>query len=309
MSKLIRLSWISFAALPAIGAFLIGGIFLFEWVRIGIIADSNEISKYYFGGDAMMAHGGWRHSSASTYAWSAFAEGMFLIILSIFTFWSSIQSKGKKTAIGCTLIFLWFVVSQLKFLQEVKEMEWMNLNTVGILIPIASAIAAIASAYYAHKSAMSAESANRTAESARIYQVLADVLMEYRSAEMLHGVRALWDFYRKHMDDLVDAYQAQFQQDSTTIANLPPDKTLDAEKATLHFKRRLVSQFYQLLAGLYELNVIPKHILYTYWSEGDLRIIPKILMPLEISLAMTLRNPSDSPGLKRLQKLYDDSKN
>ena len=195
-------------------------------------------------------------------------------------------------------------------------MEWMNLNTVGILIPIASAIAAIASAYYAHKSAMSAESANRTAESAnrtaesaRLYQVLADVLMEYRSAEMLHGVRALWDFYRKHTDDLVDAYQAQLQQDSTTIANLPPDKTLDAEKATLHFKRRLVSQFYQLLAGLYELNVIPKHILYTYWSEGDLRIIPKILMPLEISLAKTLSNPSDSPGFKRLQKLYDDSKN
>ena len=188
-------------------------------------------------------------------------------------------------------------------------MEWMNLNTIVVVL---SFLIALASAYYAHKSAVSAESANRIAESARIYQVLADVLMEYRSAEMLHGVRALWDFYRKHTDDLVDAYQAQLQQDSTTIANLPPDKTLDAEKATLHFKRRLVSQFYQLLAGLYELNVIPKHILYTYWSEGDLRIIPKILMPLEISLAKTLKalsNPSDSPGFKRLQKLYDDSKN
>jgi hypothetical protein len=113
MPKLIRLSWVNFAALPAIGAFFIGGIFLFEWLRIGIIADPNEISKYYFGSEAMMDHGGWRYSSASIYAWSAFAEGMFLIIFSTFTFWSSIQSKGKKTAIGCALIFLWFVISQL----------------------------------------------------------------------------------------------------------------------------------------------------------------------------------------------------
>jgi len=39
--------------------------------------------------------------------------------------------------------------------------------------------------------------------------VLLDILMEYRSVEMLHAVRTLWDYYRTHQTDLVEAYQTQ----------------------------------------------------------------------------------------------------
>jgi len=62
------------------------------------------------------------------------------------------------------------------------------------------------------------------------------------------------------------------------------------------------------LGGIYESKVVSKEVLYTYWSESDLSIIPKILMPIEIKLAESLGVSKDRPGLKRLQKLYDDSK-
>jgi hypothetical protein len=185
------------------------------------------------------------------------------------------------------------------------DWNWVNVNNIGIILGI---LIALASAYYAHSSAASAAAANRTAESAKIYQVLLDILMEYRSVEMLHAVRTLWDYYRTHQTDLVEAYQTQLQIDTAAISKLPSDKVLDAEKATLHFQRRLVSQFYQFLGGIYESKVVSKEVLYTYWSESDLSIIPKILMPIEIKLAESLGVSKDSPGLKRLQKLYDDSK-
>jgi len=113
ITKLIRLSWLNWLAIPSLIFCLISGIILFEWFRIGVIRNPNEISKYYFGSESMTAHGGWRYSSAAAYAWSAFVEGFLLCLASIFTLWSSLQAKGKQTAVGCTLMILWFILIQL----------------------------------------------------------------------------------------------------------------------------------------------------------------------------------------------------
>jgi hypothetical protein len=49
---------------------------LTEWVRIGVVADPEVIKAYYFGSEAMVAHGGWTYRSAATYATTALAEGV-----------------------------------------------------------------------------------------------------------------------------------------------------------------------------------------------------------------------------------------
>jgi hypothetical protein len=146
-------------------------------------------------------------------------------------------------------------------------------------------------------------------EAARIHQVLVNILMEYRSAEMLLAVRTLWDFYRANPNSFVDVYESTRKREADTTAALSPDQRLQAERATLHYQRRLVSQFYAFLAGLYELGIIPKQILYTYWGEGDLRIIPTILIPIETRLAAALSTSrAPNPTLERMRKLYDDSR-
>ena len=113
ITKLIRRSWLNWIAIPSLGFCFVGGIILIEWIRIGLIRNPNEISKYYFGSEAMVTHGGWRYTTASAYGWSTFVEGMLLCFISLFTFWASLQSKGKQTAIGCVLIALWLILNQL----------------------------------------------------------------------------------------------------------------------------------------------------------------------------------------------------
>lgn len=113
ISKLVQVSWLNLLALPAIGGCFFGGILLFEWLRIGVIADPKIISRYYFGSEAMVGHGGWQYASASAYAWSALIEGIIILGVSCFTFWVALQSKGRSAVIGCAIIFLWFIARYL----------------------------------------------------------------------------------------------------------------------------------------------------------------------------------------------------
>jgi hypothetical protein len=119
-------------------------------------------------------------------------------------------------------------------------------------------LVAALSALYARHSNVKADAAQRTSEAALLHQVLVDVLFEYRSAEMLNAVRSLWDFRRKHKENFVAEYEAKRTQEQKTIEELPPKEHLDYERTTLHYQRRLVTQFYSLLAGLYEQGIIPK---------------------------------------------------
>jgi hypothetical protein len=39
-------------------------ILFYEFYQIGVVADPTEIAKYYFGGEAMINHGGWKYHSS-----------------------------------------------------------------------------------------------------------------------------------------------------------------------------------------------------------------------------------------------------
>jgi hypothetical protein len=137
--------------------------------------------------------------------------------------------------------------------------------------------------------------------------VLFELLEDFRSAEMMLALVALWRFRRDHGDQFVQAYLETWRKDDERIARLPPEQQVAALHATLHYRRRVVKEFYNSLAGLYELGVLPAKVVYTYWSTAELRIIPEILIPLETAVARELRIETElGDWFRRLQRLYDD---
>jgi hypothetical protein len=178
----------------------------------------------------------------------------------------------------------------------------LGMAIIGLLISVLSAI-------YAGRGVRISREALRSAEKARIHQVLVDVLFEYRSAEMLIAIRTLWSFYNENKENLGEAYNIVRHREESEISKLEPELKLQREKTTLHHQRRLVGKYYSLLAGLYELGVIPCETLYTYWNKKDLEIIPKIIIPMEKALAKDIKTISEGEehsALTRMQRLYND---
>jgi hypothetical protein len=138
-------------------------------------------------------------------------------------------------------------------------------------------------------------------------QALFDVRREYQGAEMTLAIATLWKFHKAHGARFVEVYLETWQRDEEYIAGLPAAEQVDGMRGTLHYRRRMVKEFYNLLAGLYEHRVLSNDVVYTYWVAAELQIIPEILIPLESAVAQHLRGEKDpGPWLQRMQRLYDD---
>lgn len=171
-------------------------------------------------------------------------------------------------------------------------------------IVLISAIAAAVSALFA---AFVWGIAKRT----MIHQVLLDVQKDYRSPQMLYAVRTCWEFYGKQgRKKFVEKYEEIRNEEQRWILSLDKQKRIEAEQSTLHYQRRLVSHFYQHLASLYVNKILPKKIVYSIWSETDLRIIPEVLIPIENKLREVLHTPPLEPLDEScsLSVLYRESK-
>jgi len=177
------------------------------------------------------------------------------------------------------------------------------MNTSNV-IALVSVIAAIASALFAGWVWWIAK---RT----MIHQALLDVQKDYRSPQMQYAVRTLWDFYRMYgKDKFVEEYDKKRKEEDNWVSDQERQKRIEFEQATLHYQRRLVSHFYQHLAALYVNGILPKGIVYSNWSEADLRIILEILIPIENKLREVLFKPPLEPldNNCSLMVLYRDSK-
>jgi hypothetical protein len=108
--------------------------------------------------------------------------------------------------------------------------------------------------------------------------VLFELLEQFRSAEMMMALVALWRFRNEHGDQLVPVYLETWRKDEVRISQLTGAEQVEAMRGTLHYRRRIVKEFYNSLAGLYELKVLPGQLIYTYWSPAELKIIPEILI-------------------------------
>jgi len=75
-----------------------------EFYRIGIVADPYEIQRYYFGGEGMIGHGGWKYVSAGAYSFST-VVGAFLYLFAATGFLIA-YIKRSKLLVGLAISFL-----------------------------------------------------------------------------------------------------------------------------------------------------------------------------------------------------------
>jgi len=169
-----------------------------------------------------------------------------------------------------------------------------------------------------------------------VHELLSTALLEYRSVEMFAAVKHLWNFFREHggewrcliegleknskntlipplsddrakiADAMVSQYKKIKEADETRIGKLDESERLKAEAVTLHYRRQLVSRYYQFLTGVYEEGIVESEVVYRYWSRGQLRIIPTLLEPIERSLD-GLYNLGQDNKSKTIRILYDKS--
>ncbi len=162
------------------------------------------------------------------------------------------------------------------------------------------------------------------------YQILYNLASEYRSVEMLHAVRTLWDFYRRikynlriiktNDEDLKccdlcaiknklrEEYYRKKELDDIKIEESACNNRLEIERDSLHNQRRIVSNYYQFLATLFKIKAFKPKIIPDYWEERDLRIIPLILLSLEYGLQVENGNkdPKNHPALLRMKYIYEN---
>jgi len=154
------------------------------------------------------------------------------------------------------------------------------------------------------------------------HHVLADIRKDYLSPQMGYAVKTLWQFYndcKKDGEDFVEKYCRILKEDKSRLSSLEEQQRVEAERSTLHYQRRLVSHFYQYVAALYANNKrLLRGIVFRTWTEKDLRIIPNIIIPIEIKLREVIQTPPLQPfdenaldkkdSLLVLYRLYRDSK-
>jgi hypothetical protein len=195
-----------------------------------------------------------------------------------------------------TMLGLGFVVSCVLLVVHVRQTPHPDLAIVGELLLVAvlslEGIVAVGHLRQAQLDSL---------------HVLFELLEQFRSAEMMLALVTLWRFRHEHGDQCVPVYLETWRQDDERISRLSAEEQVEAMRGTLHYRRRIVKEFYNSLAGLYELKVLPGKVIYTYWSAAELKVIPEILIPLETAVARELRIETElGDWLQRLQRLYDD---
>ena len=175
-----------------------------------------------------------------------------------------------------------------------------------LAVSIIATIAAIAAALYAGRALERATAANKIADASLRFQVLAPALAEYRSPEMYIAIRSLWEFLSQDPATLGQRFIDRREKDRAWLETLELAERVAFIQTTVDFHRRQVSQFYGLMAAIHEEGGHQRKWLYTYWRRRELKIIPKILIPLEHALAQALGEPAPKISLDRLKRLYDD---
>ena len=163
----------------------------------------------------------------------------------------------------------------------------------------------------------------RATKNATKHHALLDMHKEYADAEFGKCIKNLWDFYRE--DDCGGKNKKLPEKEEEKIsrklkANFR--KIMENEKIPIRFidykvndSRRLVSHYYLHMADLYFNDILGNHedlktkeLFFNYWTEQTLRIIPKIIIPLEDELVEIIDLEIDKKGRERQKNLYEHAK-
>lgn len=110
------------------------------------------------------------------------------------------------------------------------------------------------------------------------YQIVNELLKEYRSKEMGSSIRRLNEYFREcgsNQDALVEKYKEDYRN----------EKQGDD---SIHNHRRAVSSFYQQVAILADKDSYIRKTAYEIWKRGDLEIIETIIIPIEVRAMRTI---------------------
>ena len=168
----------------------------------------------------------------------------------------------------------------------------------------------------AKKSLEAAMASLGQAEKVKTYQFLSDIILSYRSKEMLIAVSTLYNFNREMMKKLwPDIKKSELNLPMCVTCRRKLQKELGEtyikryeEDSDFHHKRRTVKGFFELLAGIHKEQVIDDDTLFNYWNKETLSIIPNIIIPIEKRLFKHLNPKSkEKPEIyKLMRKLYND---
>jgi len=119
------------------------------------------------------------------------------------------------------------------------------------------------------------------------FRLYLEFMMEYRTPRMHAAVRDLCRFLRRFGDGgkkttLQQIYEKRRdKEEGHERANIPPQESLAYLETTLHYRRRLVSQFYHSLYEALRNDLVVQDDVFGCWDPGTLRkIIGKILLEL-----------------------------
>ncbi len=117
------------------------------------------------------------------------------------------------------------------------------------------------------------------------YQNLLERINFYSDPEMMLAVQKLWALYRDYKENFPEKYIEIMISENKKIEKRPQSERLNLQVTTLHYQRRIVSQFWKGLSILMKNNLIPQKSVYDWWSQDDIEIIEKVIIPIENKLA------------------------
>lgn len=99
-----------------------------------------------------------------------------------------------------------------------------------------------------------------------------DLFREYRKVEMLSAIQRLHKFKKKYKGKCIKCEYKKIKKEEDRIEKGKEySKKLDFKKNTLHYQRRLVSQFYMAIDIALKEKLLPEELTLKSWT--DLKII------------------------------------
>jgi hypothetical protein len=150
-----------------------------------------------------------------------------------------------------------------------------------------------------------------------IHTALLEMHKEYAAKDMGNAIKVLWDFYKQFdgTAKLKCDEEEGIVRDKMINEVKELIKTHQFDGHSVNESRRLVSHYYLHMADLYFNDILGDHtnadtkkLFFNYWNEQTLRIIPKIIIPIEDTLAESLDLDPDVIGRSRQEDFYRDSK-
>ena len=143
------------------------------------------------------------------------------------------------------------------------------------------------------------------------YLTLYDQMSQFAREEVFIATRRLWELYRKHGDDFADKYIEIMVADNKKLNSLPLEKRLVFQRNTLHYQRKILTQFWRNLSIILKNGLLPEKQVYGAWAKNTVEIVTKVILPIEDKLAdyhgVSRFNPKTEPLYyigSRVDKFY-----